>query len=295
MGPEDNRSIMPWGSHLNQIEAGTGFCPLPHGPAGALTRHMRVTKFEHAALTLEIDGGKLVIDPGSFTLPLNDLGKVVARRDHPRASRPLDPRSPRPHPQPCGGHPDLRAGRRGAGSARLRHHRRLPRRHRDRRAVRARVLRRQARRHPRVASPSSTTWGCSSTASSTIRATRTPSRRESTSSCWRRPIGAPWLKIGEAMDFVLAVAPRQAFGTHDMTLSVIGRDMAQGPHHVGGRAGRRRVPRSRPGRGDRHLTSASPIAKTTDAADLRGPRHPSSVCYCASRSVSSSATSSSSA
>jgi L-ascorbate metabolism protein UlaG (beta-lactamase superfamily) len=39
------------------------------------------------------------------------------------------------------------------------------------------------------------------------------------------PLGAPWLKIGEAMDFVLAVAPRQAFGTHDMTLSVVGRGM----------------------------------------------------------------------
>ena len=41
------------------------------------------------------------------------------------------------------------------------------------------------------------------------------------------PIGAPWLKIGEAMDFVLAVKPKMAFGTHDMTLSVIGRDMAR--------------------------------------------------------------------
>ncbi|MBN9152958.1 MAG: MBL fold metallo-hydrolase [Microbacterium sp.] len=39
------------------------------------------------------------------------------------------------------------------------------------------------------------------------------------------PIGAPWLKIGDAIDFVLAVAPRRAFGTHDMTLSVIGRTM----------------------------------------------------------------------
>ena len=39
------------------------------------------------------------------------------------------------------------------------------------------------------------------------------------------PLGAPWLKVGEAMDFVLAVAPRQAFGTHDMGLSVIGRTM----------------------------------------------------------------------
>jgi hypothetical protein len=41
------------------------------------------------------------------------------------------------------------------------------------------------------------------------------------------PVGAPWLKIGEAMDFVLAVAPRRAFGTHDMTLSVVGRDMGR--------------------------------------------------------------------
>ncbi|MCC2032409.1 MBL fold metallo-hydrolase [Microbacterium allomyrinae] len=41
------------------------------------------------------------------------------------------------------------------------------------------------------------------------------------------PVGAPWLKIGEAMDFVLAVAPERAFGTHDMTLSVVGRDMGR--------------------------------------------------------------------
>lgn len=39
------------------------------------------------------------------------------------------------------------------------------------------------------------------------------------------PLGAPWLKVGEAMDFVLAVKPRRAFGTHDMTLSVIGKNM----------------------------------------------------------------------
>ncbi|WP_344095963.1 MBL fold metallo-hydrolase [Microbacterium deminutum] len=41
------------------------------------------------------------------------------------------------------------------------------------------------------------------------------------------PVGAPWLKIGEAMDFVLAVAPRQAFGTHDMTLSRAGQEMGR--------------------------------------------------------------------
>ena len=40
------------------------------------------------------------------------------------------------------------------------------------------------------------------------------------------PIGAPWLKIGEAMDFVGQVAPRRAFGTHDGVLSAVGKTMA---------------------------------------------------------------------
>lgn len=40
------------------------------------------------------------------------------------------------------------------------------------------------------------------------------------------PIGAPWLRIGDAMDYVLAVAPKRAFYTHDMTLSVAGKSMA---------------------------------------------------------------------
>lgn len=39
------------------------------------------------------------------------------------------------------------------------------------------------------------------------------------------PIGAPWLKIGDAMDFVLAVKPTRAFYVHDMTLSVAGKQM----------------------------------------------------------------------
>lgn len=39
------------------------------------------------------------------------------------------------------------------------------------------------------------------------------------------PLGAPWLRIADAIDFVIAVAPRNAFGTHDMTLSTIGKDI----------------------------------------------------------------------
>jgi L-ascorbate metabolism protein UlaG (beta-lactamase superfamily) len=39
------------------------------------------------------------------------------------------------------------------------------------------------------------------------------------------PIGAPWLKIGEAMDYVLAVQPKRAFPIHEATLSQIGKGM----------------------------------------------------------------------
>lgn len=39
------------------------------------------------------------------------------------------------------------------------------------------------------------------------------------------PVGAPWLKIGEAMDFVLEVKPKRAFYAHDMTLSAAGKKM----------------------------------------------------------------------
>src|SRR5690349_8108609 len=42
-----------------------------------LTRPMRVTKFEHATLTIVDSGRTLVIDPGSFTAPLGELEDVV--------------------------------------------------------------------------------------------------------------------------------------------------------------------------------------------------------------------------
>ncbi|MBB2974674.1 L-ascorbate metabolism protein UlaG (beta-lactamase superfamily) [Microbacterium endophyticum] len=41
------------------------------------------------------------------------------------------------------------------------------------------------------------------------------------------PVGAPWLKIGDAIDFVLAVSPQAVFATHDMTLSQAGLGMGR--------------------------------------------------------------------
>ena len=40
------------------------------------------------------------------------------------------------------------------------------------------------------------------------------------------PAAAPWMKIAEAMDYVLAVKPRRSFTTHEMLLSRAGKDLS---------------------------------------------------------------------
>ena len=40
------------------------------------------------------------------------------------------------------------------------------------------------------------------------------------------PAGAPWLKIGDVMDYVMAVAPRRSFPVHEMVLSTAGKTMS---------------------------------------------------------------------
>ncbi len=67
------------------------------------------------------------------------------------------------------------------------------------------------------------------------------------------PLGAPWLKVGDAMDFVLAVAPQSRF-RHPRHDTVGHRPRhAPGASQVGDGAGRRRVRRPRAGQLDRAL------------------------------------------
>ncbi|CAB4903921.1 unannotated protein [freshwater metagenome] len=42
------------------------------------------------------------------------------------------------------------------------------------------------------------------------------------------PTSAPWLKIGDVMDFVAAVKPKQSFSTHNALLSDLGHDLNNG-------------------------------------------------------------------
>ena len=40
------------------------------------------------------------------------------------------------------------------------------------------------------------------------------------------PLSAPWLKVGEAIDFLRKVAPQKAFPVHEMVYSAVGQGMA---------------------------------------------------------------------
>ena len=187
---------------------------------------MRVTKHEHAALTLEKDGRTLVVDPGVFTSPLdleNVVGIVITHEhpDHwsaPHLDRILAGNPGIPIVAPKGvahaapGY-DITVVSPGDsidiapfhleffGGEHAIIHESIPM------VDNVGVLVDDALYYP------GDSYAVPKGASVTLLAA---------------PVGGPWLKIGEAMDFVLAVAPRQVFATHDMTLAVAGRDMGRG-------------------------------------------------------------------
>lgn len=187
---------------------------------------MRITKYEHATVTLEKNGRRLIIDPGTFLSSLTDLDDVVAvilTHEHPDhwAPRSLDmileqnPGIPVYGPEGVAGAATdyeitvvapgdaITAGEfslRFFGGTHAVIHSSIPV------IDNVGVLVDDKFYYPgdSYAVPEGVSVGVLAA-----------------------PLGAPWLKISDAIDFVLAVAPRTAFGTHDMTLSTIGKGM----HH----------------------------------------------------------------
>lgn len=185
---------------------------------------MRVTKYEHASLRIDQNGETLIIDPGSFTAPLHDLTNlvgIVITHEHPDHWTPehLD-RILRAAPgTPIFGPEGVARAAEGYDITVV-----APG---ETRTVGEFTLAFFGGMHEVIHSsipvienvgvlvndalyyPGDSYAVPEGVAVDTLAA----------------PLGAPWLRIGDAMDYVLAVKPRRAFGTHDMTLSVIGKNM----------------------------------------------------------------------
>lgn len=185
---------------------------------------MRVTKFEHATLRLDQLGQTLIVDPGSFTAPLNDLASltaVVITHEHPdhwtpeHLDRLLRAAPGTPIYAPAGvaaAAKDYDITVVSPGDA-----------------VVAGVfsLRFYGGTHAVIHSsvPTVENVGVLINDQLYYPGDSYAVPEDVKVDLLVAPLGAPWLKIGEAMDFVLAVAPRRAFGTHDVPLSAIGRSM----------------------------------------------------------------------
>ncbi len=185
---------------------------------------MRVTKFEHATLTIQEHGKTLVIDPGNYTSPLTDVHGIVAvviTHEHPdhwtpdHLDRIFDVNPGIPVYGPAG----VAAAAAGyeitvVGPG-------------DTVSVDPFSLRFFGGRHNVIheSIPVIDNVGVLVNDEFYYPGDSYAVPGGVDVELLAAPLGAPWLKIGEAMDFVLAVAPRRAFGTHDLTLSVIGRDM----------------------------------------------------------------------
>lgn len=185
---------------------------------------MKLTKFEHACLVLEKTDSRIVIDPGMFTTPLTDIVGVVAivlTHEHPdhwtpeHLTRLLD-RNPNAR---ILGPVGVAAAASGFSVETVVDG--------DTVDVGPFTLRFFGEKHAVIHSSipivdnvgvlvdDSLYYGGDSYTVPDV-----------TVHTLATPIGAPWLKIGEVMDYVAQIAPRRSFPVHDMPLSVIGKKMA---------------------------------------------------------------------
>lgn len=186
---------------------------------------MKVTKLEHSCLILEKAGETIVLDPGSFTLPVTDRRGVVAivvTHEHPdhwtpeQLNRVLETSPGAQIIGPAGfaaAASDFDVTVANAG---------------DTITVGGFELRFFGGRHAEIHSsiPIIDNVGVlvdgelyyGGDSFSIPEGVSVPTLAV--------PAGAPWLKIGEVIDYVEAVKPRRSFPMHEMVLSVAGKAMS---------------------------------------------------------------------
>jgi L-ascorbate metabolism protein UlaG (beta-lactamase superfamily) len=185
---------------------------------------MKLTKYEHACLVLEISDEKLIVDPGAFSTPLGDLGDVraiVITHEHP------DHWTPEQLDRILARNPDVTIyGPAGVALAATGYDITTVT-DGDTAEVGPFQLAFYGSRHAVIHSSIPVIDNVGVLVNNTLfypgDSFTVPPVAVDTLAV---PSAAPWLKIGEAMDYVTAVAPKRSFPTHEMVASVIGKGMA---------------------------------------------------------------------
>lgn len=185
---------------------------------------MQVTKLEHACQVVEESGARLVIDPGGFTRPVDaqDVVAVVVTHEHPDHVTPeqlahiveanpgvqvFGPAGVARALADSGIHVDVvtDGARRQVGPFDLTFH-----------GTRHNVI------HASVPVVDNTGVLVNGRLFSPGDAYTVPGVPVEVLAA---PVGAPWLKVADMIDYVTEVAPRRAYPVHEATLSDIGFDM----------------------------------------------------------------------
>jgi L-ascorbate metabolism protein UlaG (beta-lactamase superfamily) len=186
---------------------------------------MRLTKLEHAALLLEASGDKLYIDPGSYTTPITESGGAVAvviTHEH------GDHWTPEQLGRIVDANPNVRIfGPEGVAKAAEGF--RIEVVHAgDEVTVGPFDLRFFGGRHAIIHSSIPQIDNVGVLVNDTLYyagdSFDVPVGVEV--DVLAAPAGAPWLKIAEVIDYVMAVAPKRTFPTHEMVLSRAGKELS---------------------------------------------------------------------
>lgn len=188
---------------------------------------MRVTKLEHAALVIEHSGNRLFVDPGKFTTPITEASGALAvvithlHDDHWTPEQLGRIRDRSPEVRFLGPEGVVAA----AGEAGIDVERVAPGDEVEIGPFRLRFFGgRHAVIHPSIPVIDNVGVLVNEALYYAGDSFAVPEGVEV--AVLAAPAGAPWMKIAESMDYVMAIGPRRAFPTHEMVLSRAGKELS---------------------------------------------------------------------
>jgi L-ascorbate metabolism protein UlaG (beta-lactamase superfamily) len=185
---------------------------------------MRITKYEHACFVASIGDKKLVVDPGSFTVPLPDTNNVVAvvvTHEH------GDHWTPEHLQRILDNSPDVKFFAPAGVAAAATDFEFTVVKDGEKITIDPFELEFFGENHAIIHSSFPVVDNVGVLINGTVfypgdSFTQGPPNVD----LLAVPASAPWLKIGEVMDYVLAAKPKRSFPVHEMINSVIGNGMA---------------------------------------------------------------------